>query len=79
MDLKTQIEQFFNDLKAIMQILAPICAFIGLVGAGVIYMGSSWPVVGRLKRNNPELMDNMFIGMAVLLAAGTISSLVVFS
>ena len=79
MDLKTQIEQFFNDLKSLLQILAPICAFIGLVGSGIIYMGSSWPVVGRLKRNNPELMDNMFIGMAVLLAAGTISSLIVFS
>ena len=79
MDLKSQIEQFFTDIKGVMQILAPICAFIGLVGAGVIYMGSSWPVVGRLKRNNPELMDNMFIGMAVLIAAGTISSLVVFA
>lgn len=79
MDLKTQVEQFFTDVKGIMQILAPICAFIGLVGAGIIYMGSSWPVIGRLKRNNPELMDNMFIGMAVLLASGTISSLIVFA
>ena len=79
MDLKSQIEQFFTDIKGVMQILAPICAFIGLVGAGVIYMGSSWPVIGRLKRNNPELMDNMFIGMAVLIAAGTISSLIVFA
>ena len=79
MDLKQQVEQFFNDIKDVMKILAPVCAFIGLVGSGVIYMGSSWPVVGRLKRNNPELMDNMFIGMAVLLAAGTVSSLIVFS
>ena len=79
MDLKSQIEQFFTDIKGVMQILAPVCAFIGLVGAGIIYMGSSWPVIGRLKRNNPELMDNMFIGMAVLLAAGTISSLIVFA
>ena len=79
MDLKSQIEQFFTDIKGVMQILAPLCAFIGLVGAGIIYMGSSWPVIGRLKRNNPELMDNMFIGMAVLLAAGTISSLIVFA
>jgi hypothetical protein len=78
-DLKTQIETFFNDIKGILQILAPICAFIGLVGAGIIYMGSSWPVVGKLKRDNPDLMNNMFIGMAVLLAAGTVSSLVVFS
>jgi len=38
----------------------------GLIGAGVTYMGSSWPVVGKLKRDKPDLMNNMFIGMAVL-------------
>jgi len=79
MDLKAQVEQFFNDIKDVLKILAPICAFIGLVGAGIIYLGSSWPVIGKLKRDNPDLMNNMFIGMAVLLAAGTISSLIVFA
>ncbi len=79
MDLKTQLEQFFTDIKDVLKILAPICAFIGLVGAGIIYLGSSWPVIGKAKRDNPDLMNNMFIGMAVLLAAGTISSLIVFA
>ncbi|MCC7206901.1 MAG: hypothetical protein IT323_06320 [Anaerolineae bacterium] len=79
MDLKAQLEQFFNDIKDVLKIISPICAFIGLVGAGVIYMGSSWPVVGKLKRDNPDLMNNMFIGMAVLLAAGTVSALIVFA
>lgn len=79
MDLKAQLEQFFTDIKDVLKIIAPICAFIGLVGAGVIYMGSSWPVVGKLKRDNPDLMNNMFVGMAVLLAAGTVSALIVFT
>jgi len=79
MDLKTQIQNFFTDIKTILQLIAPICAFIGLVGAGIIYMGSSWPVIGKLKQNNPDLMNNMFIGMAVLLVASTAASLVVFA
>jgi hypothetical protein len=79
MDLKSQIQQFFNDIKDTLKLIAPVCAFIGLMGAGIIYMGSSWPVVGKLKRDNPDLMNNMLIGMGILLAAGTISSLIVFS
>lgn len=79
MDLKTQIQQFFTDIKDVLKLIAPICAFIGLIGAGIIYMGSSWPVIGKLKRDNPDLMNNMFVGMAVLLAAGTVSALIVFS
>jgi hypothetical protein len=79
MDLKSQIEQFFRDIKDVLQIIAPLMAFIGIVGAGIIYLGSSWPIVGKLKRENPDLMNNLFIGMGVLLAAGTVSSLIVFS
>jgi hypothetical protein len=79
MDLKSQIEQFFRDFKDVLQIIAPLMAFIGIVGAGIIYLGSSWPIVGKLKRENPDLMNNLFIGMGVLLAAGTVSSLIVFS
>ncbi len=78
MDLKSQVQQFFSDLRDVLKLIAPICAFIGLVGAGIIYTGSSWPVIGKLKRDNPDLMNNIFIGMGVLLAAGTISSLIVF-
>jgi hypothetical protein len=79
MDLKSQIEQFFNDIKDVLKIIAPLMAFIGIVGAGIIYLGSSWPIVSKLKRENPDLMNNLFIGMGVLLAAGTLSSLIVFS
>jgi hypothetical protein len=79
MDLKAQIEQFFTDVKDIAKILAPIAAFVGIVGAGIIYTGAGLPVISTLKRNNPDLMNNILIGMAVLIAAGTISSLIVYS
>jgi len=79
MDLKTQFEQLFSDVKDVLKTISPICAFIGLVGAGIIYMGSSWPIIGKLKRDNPDLMNNMLIGMAILLGAGTLSALVVFN
>ncbi|MEP7285030.1 MAG: hypothetical protein ABI947_04595 [Chloroflexota bacterium] len=79
MDLKTQIEQFFTDVKDIAKLLAPVAAFIGIVGAGIIYTGAGLPVIGTLKRNNPDLMNNILIGMGVLIAAGTISSLIVYT
>ncbi len=41
MDLKTQIQTFFSDIKDVLQLIAPICAFIGLVGAGAVLI-SGW-------------------------------------
>ncbi len=79
MDLKTQIQNFFNDTKDVLKLITPLIAFIGLTGAGIIYMGSSWPVIGKLKRDNPDLMNNMFIGMGVILAAGTVASFIVYA
>lgn len=79
MDLKTQIEQFFNDFKDIMKIIAPTCAFIGLLGAGIIYVGSGWGPIARVKQNNPDLMNNLLLGMCIMLAAGTVSSFIVFA
>ncbi len=79
MDLKTSIQNFFNDIKDVLKIVAPTMLFIGMIGAGVIYAGSAWPPIYNLKRSNPDLMNNLLIGTVVLLAAGTISSLIVFA
>ena len=79
MDLKTQISTFFSDIKGTLQIITPIVAFIGLTGAGIIYMGSSWPIISKLKRDNPDMMNNMAVGLAVIFAASTLASLVVYS
>lgn len=45
----TAVEGFFNDVKALAQIIAPIFAFLGVLGLGLMYLGSSLPVVGDWK------------------------------
>ena len=49
MDLSTAIEQFFGDVQTAAQTIAPLIAVIGFIGLGVMYMGSSWPIIGDWK------------------------------
>ncbi len=43
------IQQLFGDVQGIVQVIAPIAAVIGFVGLGIMYMGSSWPLLGDWK------------------------------
>ena len=49
LDLATAIEQFFGDVQTAAQTIAPLIAVIGFIGLGVMYMGSSWPIIGDWK------------------------------
>jgi hypothetical protein len=79
MDLKTQLTTLFNDIKEVAQIAAPILAFVGIVGAGVVYVGAGLPVIGRLKQEKPDLMNSIFIGMCILVAATTLTSFIAYT
>jgi hypothetical protein len=79
MDLKTQIEQFFTDAKSIMQVVAPVVAFLGFVGVGVMYMGSSWPLISKFKRDNPDMASTVILGLLFTIAASSLAALVSFS
>jgi hypothetical protein len=79
MDLKSSIEQFFNDAREIAKVVAPAMAFIGIIGLGCIYMGSSLPIISSFKRNNPDALNTVTLGLVILIAAGSLTSLVVFS
>jgi len=48
-NVSSAVEGFFTDLKALLQIIAPIFAFLGVVGLGLMYMGSSFPIIGDWK------------------------------
>ena len=54
MDLATAVQDLFNDVQSVAQIIAPIAAVIGFLGLGLMYMGSSWPIIGDWKRDNPK-------------------------
>ncbi|HUN08265.1 MAG TPA: hypothetical protein PLQ56_16785 [Aggregatilineales bacterium] len=49
MNLRDFIEQLFTDIRDVAQIIAPLAAVIGFLGLGIMYMGSSWPIVGDWK------------------------------
>ena len=61
MDLSTAIEQFFGDVQTAAQTIAPLIAVIGFIGLGVMYMGSSWPIIGDWKKDNPKAANQVVV------------------
>lgn len=49
MDLSTAIQTLFGDIQDVAQLVAPIAAVIGFIGLGIMYVGSSWPLIGDWK------------------------------
>jgi phage-related minor tail protein len=48
-NLSDAVQQLFTDIQNIAQVVAPIAAIIGFIGLGIMYMGSSWPLIGDWK------------------------------
>jgi phage-related minor tail protein len=79
LSLKDAIQQLFNDAKDIAQLIAPIAAVLGFLGLGIMYMGSSWPLIGDWKRDNPKAANQVVIGLLFVIAAGSITTIISFS
>ena len=59
MDLKTQITTFFNDVKDIAKIVAPVMAFVGIIGAGVSPVPAGESDRNRPESGHPHLVDKV--------------------
>ncbi|MBZ0276486.1 MAG: hypothetical protein K8I60_11025 [Anaerolineae bacterium] len=79
MNLGEFIQQLFNDIRDVAQIIAPIAAVIGFLGLGIMYMGSSWPIVGDWKRDNPKAANQVVIGLLFVIFAASVTTLVTFT
>ncbi|MBZ0293816.1 MAG: hypothetical protein K8L99_14715 [Anaerolineae bacterium] len=77
-DLATAIEQFFGDVQAAAQVIAPLIAVIGFIGLGVMYMGSSWPIVGDWKKDNPKAANQVVMGLLFVIFASSVTTLITF-
>jgi len=73
------VEGFFTDLRSLLQVIAPIFAFLGVVGLGLMYMGSSMPVIGDWKKNNPQAASSVVMGLVFVLLASSVASLISFT
>ncbi|MBZ0320423.1 MAG: hypothetical protein K8L91_28680 [Anaerolineae bacterium] len=78
-NLGTAIEAFFTDLRALAQIVAPIFAFLGVLGLGLMYLGSSIPVIAEWKKNNPQASSSVVMGLIFVLLASSVASLISFT
>ncbi len=78
-EVSTAIEGFFTDLQDLLQVIAPIFAFLGVVGLGIMYMGSSFPIISDWKRNNPQAASSVVMGLVFVLLASSVASLISFT
>jgi len=77
-DLATAIEQFFGDVQTTAQTIAPLIAVIGFIGLGVMYLGSSWPIIGDWKKDNPKAANQVIIGLLFVIFASSVTTLISF-
>ena len=79
MSLSQTLEQWFTEAQSVAQLVAPMAAFLGFVGLGIMYMGSSWPIIGQWKQDNPRAANQVVMGLLFIIAASTVASLISFS
>jgi phage-related minor tail protein len=79
LNLRDFIEQLFTDIRDVAQIIAPLAAVIGFLGLGIMYMGSSWPIVGDWKRDNPKAANQVVIGLLFVVFAASVTALITFA
>jgi hypothetical protein len=71
---------FFSDLQNILQGVALAAAAVSFLTLGLIYVLSTWPPVAEYKARHPELMQNVIIGLLIILfvSGGTLAGVIVF-
>ncbi len=79
MDLSTAIQQLFGDVRDVAQIMAPISAVIGFIGLGIMYIGSSWPIISDWKRDNPKAANQVVVGLLFIVFASSVTTLITFT
>jgi hypothetical protein len=76
--LSQTIEQWFSEAQAVAQLVAPMAAFLGFIALGIMYMGSSFPIIGQWKQDNPRAANQVVMGLIFVIAASTVASLISF-
>ena len=80
-DVEEVATGFFADLQGVLQGIALAAAAVSLLTLGLIYMLSTWPPVAQYKAQHPDMMQNIIIGLLIILfvSGGTLTGLIAFS
>ena len=79
MNLADAVQALFNDVRTTAQVIAPIAAVIGFLGLGLMYMGSSWPIIGDWKKDNPKAANQVVVGLLFVVFASSVTALISFT
>ncbi len=63
------IEQFINQVKDLLLGISGTFAVIGILGLGMMYVGSSLPLISEWKQNNPKAFRDVTWGLIFLIIA----------
>lgn len=48
-ELGTAVENFFAEFEALLLLISGSLAVVGIIGLAIMYLGSSWPLIGDFK------------------------------
>ena len=60
-------------------LVVALTAIIGFIGLGIMYMGSSWPLIGDWKRDNPKAANQVVVGLFFVIFASSVTALITFT
>ena len=71
---------FFDELQTVLQGIALAAAAVSFLTLGLIYILSTWPPVAQYKAQHPDMMQNVIIGLVMILfvSGGALAGLVAF-
>ncbi len=67
----TAIEDFITNISDLLVAVSATFAVIGLLGLGIMYVGSSVPLISEWKKNNPKAFRDVTWGLIILVFASS--------
>ena len=65
------IQGFIQDIEGLLLAVSGSVAVIGVLGLGIMYLGSSLPLISTWKQDHPKAFNDVAMGMVfIVIAAG---------
>jgi hypothetical protein len=79
-NVEQTVTGFFDGVQSLLQGVAVAAAATSFLTLGLIYMLSTWPPVAQYKAQHPDLMQNIIVGLVIILfvSGGTLAGLIAF-
>jgi hypothetical protein len=72
------VTDFVSDIESLLRTISASVAVIGILGLGMMYLGSSLPLISEWKQNNPKAFRDVTWGLIFIIFAsgGAVAALI---